>query len=446
MDLANLFEYELCPVPCSLMNEYGFLRKGTKSCLVPLLCVLQSQPKEPSITIVDAQQLLYHVTWPLKANVEALFKSVKSYLDLCKGKKILVFDKYHTMSAKDHERVRRAGLGSVDYCLGPDIPLPKRDAVMKNKANKLSLSKLLCTFDFGFDIQVECNNLDQNFMHDEADVTMISFVLKAYDDGASVIRVISNDTDVFVLLVYWIYKANIKAEVQMKTWKGKVYHINATCEKLGANCLQLLGFHYMTGSDATSFPYGKGKVSSWKLISSKYIQGLECVLGEIESTDHQLLQVGKEFFLSLYKRKMSKTMADARYTLYMQKRGGCLKLSSLPPCEESLLLHVKRVHLQMILAKSANKQSPPFLNISDFGWTVVDGIPTPQLGKDPPIPPELSDMVSCGCKVIGKACKGRCSCKQANMSCTAYCACSQQDTCFNPFTGKGQNDIEEDSD
>jgi len=43
---------------------------------------------------------------------------------------------------------------------------------------------------------------DGAFSHDEADVTMVSYAIQAASHGKSVIRVFSDDTDVFVLLVY----------------------------------------------------------------------------------------------------------------------------------------------------------------------------------------------------------------------------------------------------
>ena len=43
---------------------------------------------------------------------------------------------------------------------------------------------------------------DGTFCHDEADVTMISFVIEEAKSGQSVIHVLSDDTDVFILLVY----------------------------------------------------------------------------------------------------------------------------------------------------------------------------------------------------------------------------------------------------
>ena len=64
MTLEPLFKYELCSVPPSLVDQYGCLRKSNKSKLVTCLGVYSCKELEPEIIIVDAQQLLYHVTWP----------------------------------------------------------------------------------------------------------------------------------------------------------------------------------------------------------------------------------------------------------------------------------------------------------------------------------------------------------------------------------------------
>ena len=107
---------------------------------------------------------------------------------------------------------------------------------------------------------------DGVFAHDEADITMISYLLMAAEFGTRVIRILSDDTDVFVLLVYWVYRYDIQATVQMERWDGAIWDINATCAELGPKCLQLLGMHYLTGSDTTSYRYGKGKVSAIKTL------------------------------------------------------------------------------------------------------------------------------------------------------------------------------------
>ena len=91
-----------------------------------------------------------------------------------------------------------------------------------------------------------------HFGHDEADITMISYVLVAATSAKGVIRVLSDDTDVFVLLVYWVYQADLQCKVQMERWDGTVLDINGTCADLGPKCLQLLGMHTLSGCDTTS--------------------------------------------------------------------------------------------------------------------------------------------------------------------------------------------------
>ena len=60
----------------------------------------------------------------------------------------------------------------------------------------------------------------------------------------------------------------------MLKWDGAVLDINATCAQLGSKCLQILGMHYLTGSDATSYLYGKGKVSALKTLTDGDFPGL----------------------------------------------------------------------------------------------------------------------------------------------------------------------------
>ena len=120
------------------------------------------------------------------------------------GEKILVFDKYNSVSAKDHEYMRHAGLGSINYNLTINTPLPSRDAIMRNKHNKLQLMELLSTYNFGEGVTVE-NPSNGVFTHDEADITMISYLLMAAESSRQVICILSDDADVFVMLVSWVY-------------------------------------------------------------------------------------------------------------------------------------------------------------------------------------------------------------------------------------------------
>ena len=52
----------------------------------------------------------------------------------------------------------------------------------------------------------------------------------------------------------------------MKRFDGKTIYVNATAMALGEKCVQLLHMHAITGCDSMSYPFGKGKVSSLKVI------------------------------------------------------------------------------------------------------------------------------------------------------------------------------------
>ena len=94
--------------------------------------------------------------------------------------------------------------------------MPKREAILKSKRNKKRLAHVLSTFNVGENVTMDSLN-NSVFEHDEADVTMISYVLEAANH---VIQVVSDDTDVFILLVHWVYKASILSKVQMERWMG----------------------------------------------------------------------------------------------------------------------------------------------------------------------------------------------------------------------------------
>ena len=123
--------------------------------------------------------------------------------------------------------------------------------------------------------------------------------------------------------------------------------------------------HYLTGSDATSYLFGKGKVSALKVLQAGDFPGLNLVLSEIAATKEQLVEAGQTFMCALYGQKPGRRMNEARYNIYS---GKLLKIMSLPPTEKNLYLHILRAHLQVILAKAADQQAPPYLNITDYGW------------------------------------------------------------------------------
>ena len=103
--------------------------------------------------------------------------------------------------------------------------------------------------------------------HEEADVNMVSYALMmSREHGCRQIQIVSDDTDVFVLLVHFYWKLRPLAAITMKRFDAKTIYVNATAMALGDKCVQLLHMHAITGCDSVSYPFGKGKVSSLKVI------------------------------------------------------------------------------------------------------------------------------------------------------------------------------------
>ena len=56
------------------------------------------------------------------------------------------------------------------------------------------------------------------------------YMLHAAADRAQTIRILSDDTGVFVLLVYWISRMRVIANVQVEKWNGDVLDVSKANE------------------------------------------------------------------------------------------------------------------------------------------------------------------------------------------------------------------------
>ena len=130
-------------------------------------------------------------------------------------------------------------------------------------------------------------------------------------------------------------------------------------------------------------------------------------------------------------------MESARFTLFTRKTKNP-KIMALPPTSPNLMLHLWRAHLQVMLLKVADHQTPPdeCSNITNFGWKIGDGFPVPVTGASDPAPPQLIDVIWCQCKVQGKKCStGTYGCHREHLLYTSYCnCCGDDDGCCNPCT------------
>ena len=160
-------------------------------------------------------------------------------------------------------------------------------------------------------------------------------MLHAAVDGVQTIRILSDDTDVFVLLVNWTSRMRVVDTIQMEKWNDDVLDVNKTIEQLGLRkCSQLR--HALSGCNTVSYPFGKGKKSAIKLREID-IPGLDQVLGQPDASHAQLKATADSFFLPLYGQKNCTAMSDA-HDRFFRGRKKPTPLKKLPPTDANLQL------------------------------------------------------------------------------------------------------------
>ncbi len=230
----------------------------------------------------------------------------------------------------------------------------------------------------------------------------------------------------------------------MRKSDGQIIDINATAHKLGDKSLQLLAIHALTGCDTTSYLFGKGKASAVSIML-KHDMNLE-VLGQTDANLCDVISAGHRFFSILYSGKQSTTTMNLlRHTIFISKRD-TPKIKTLPPTDSALDEHIKRAHLQTMIWKAADEDGPPEVNITAFGWNIIDNIPKPRTGMSEVAPPELMKVVACGCCAQNACSSNICSCHAARLSCTSFCKCIPQNRCHNPNTRIVEEGSEDEND
>lgn len=427
ISLQNLLCYELAPMPPSLYDDYGFPRNGNKAALVTKLAVFCEEPTTIDAEVVDGSMLMYHVIWPRCGTVATL---CHNYLKLLVRRHdvYVVFDRYPdpATSTKSYERQRRAGGTSYpNFKLSNETSLPSRDAIMKNSSNKREIINLICSCEHP-EYMALLGDHNNEFGHEEADVSIISYVKLLLERGHRNILVLCDDTDVFVLLVYFYWKWQVSDLVltMKRLSDGKSISIGATSVKLGDKCGQLLALHALSGCDTVSFPYGKGKASALSLLHKHGDLGLE-VFGDMSTSDDQIKSTGITFFNLWYGSKTQTSMNELRHALFTSN-AKTPKIKSLPPTDEGIIEHLRRAHLQTMVWKFANQKDPPIVDLSKFGWK-IETIPVPKYGVTDIAPKDVLKVIACSCSTANACSRNNCSCKAAGLSCTTFCKCGAQD-------------------
>ena len=313
IDMKEVARHEIMSVPLSLFNTDQTMRKGTKSILLDCImttadisCIptIPAVPPLSSQHVVDGMGQVYKVNTS-KTETFGDFAEVycKSICAMPSARIDVIFDRYDGASIKDDTRSVRtsgsnAGRGkkkqkrrTIARAISPEVKLPNGadfKAFLTLKENKIALQQLLGeyllqnsprnktivvsgAFEDPLDVRasgplsIQLEELESD--QEEADTRIILSILHS---TAPRCVVVARDTDVFILLLA-NYCRFINKQVYFlhgTTNEKKYLDIGAVAEALLAcdvNLLSLPIFHALTGCDTTSFLYGIGKPTAWKI-------------------------------------------------------------------------------------------------------------------------------------------------------------------------------------
>ena len=260
------------------------------------------------------------------------------------------------------------------------------------------------------------------FNHDEADTLLIWHGIdfsKKTDSNAS-IRIISPDTDVLILGIY--FADSLCKVTKTKTFSNE-FDIQQIAEGLGKDRSKaLLSLHAISGCDTVGRFACKGKLTWFKgflkLQNDLVIEAMQ-KFGDDPILNNSIEERIAEFVSFVYTGQ-TMSLPSARWYLFSKKMAEGEKL---PPTPSAFKQHLLRALLQVVEWKDSNAGQMNRPDPTKFGWIRNDTKWQPVSSDNPPISNDLMQLVKCNCK--GKCNSKRCSCRRSDpsMVCSEMCGC-----------------------
>ena len=299
LNMRYIFTFPLGPIPLSLGNPDGSLRKTQKSSLMEVLTKdfspLDTIPPHSALVIdgMSIVQKVVHAPDTFGQLGEKLLSNILAE-GRAHGRIDVVFDVYREMSIKNSERSRRTNSKKTTsfQSLTPSHKIKDWRGFLTSGSNKTALVKFLVELwsedhnkkkiqtEFYVTVGCKCLKISSQSVaevqelateQEEADTRVFLHALHAAKSHIGTVVVKADDTDIAVIglrLVpqFSLYGANIYIKVGTQ---NRIKHFNLTemHAKLGTPiCNALLGFHALTGCDSVSSFCGKGKKEGFRNI------------------------------------------------------------------------------------------------------------------------------------------------------------------------------------
>ena len=411
--LQDIMKYPLMPIPSSIGTADGYLVKNVKSKLRDVvLNGIETVPSRPdpknTLVIVDGN-VVYHQLRDLPPTFGEI--CTKIFDISTSGNNFTVFstDSYDTDSIKSLERKRR-GTAPSRILSGPNMLKPSSmSAFLSNDQNKEQFSKLMlklwtnenmvkklddrCVLlvvnGSAHEIKLDGQNVISrtvdylNTTQEETDTKVVLYWKYAEKNNLKNVVIKTTDSDIFFICLYHAYNyksLNIFLETSVEGQK-RLINITSLASKLGHDfCSALLGLHAFTGADCTSGFKGIGKIRPYKkFLKYAKFQDAFGQLGEGCLSPETISKL-ETFTCKLYRDTSETSIDRLRYSMLKMdldkirrtreksaKSKRNIDLSRLPPPQQCLEEHIKRVEYQVAIWKNADVQYPVLAN-TDNGW------------------------------------------------------------------------------
>jgi len=220
---------------------------------------------------------------------------------------------------------------------------------------------------------------------EEADTRVILHCTYATEHMSrqEVLCVRSPDTDVLVLLLYYVHL--FLQTVYFDTGVGnkqRLISVGPIADALGPAVVKALpSFHAFTGADCTSTFIGKGKRRTFKILtqSSSFTDAFYQLEESLENVSSEMLCNLQKYVCCMYGRpkmedgnKVRSVMFESRYSKDLNSSNIGIDLSLLPLCASSLHLHILRANYQCYVLKNAHKPYSDIPSPTQHGWVTDD--------------------------------------------------------------------------
>ena len=275
---------------------------------------------------------------------------------------------------------------------------------------------------------------DLRTTQEEADIIIIQQLFTAVLDGAKVVKVICDDTDVFALLSHHQQLHNLKATILMEETHHDrdIIDINETIASSQENVISsILPMHALTGCDTEPKLFRIGKKTAINVLKKQRFEFQH--LGNIDSDVNDVMAEATSFIGACYGVNDAVDMSEVRYAMWRKKtEGGKLtsapNLAGIPPTREVFEQNVLRAHYQAIIWNHA--LIPPALDPCKYGWykDTVNHLLQPVMipAGCNVVPPQVLKIFNCNCSSAEPCSSGNCSCALNKLSCNFDKSCGRR--------------------